>query len=346
VTELEQAIRLRPHHYYQWLDLGVTLDRLNDLNGAFSAVTESVHLAPSFAQPRWQLGNFLYRQERYEEAFRELRYAAKSNPTFGEPLRDLAWVASAGNAEKLEEFVAPETQIDHILLARYSAKSGDGSEAVRQVREAGPANDGPSEVLAGEVVAQLVLNKQFIQAYDAWRLSRQRSVGSFDNAIGRILNGNFADPLPQDDPGFGWQLSLTPGVKAFIDPAGPPTGGRSIRFEFRGEDPPSARLLSQLVLLKTSTRYTVTLFARTEGLVTGGPPVILVSAIGKTETKTVGQSRPFPTGDSTWTALKVDFATENDTQAAIISLTRLSCDQSPCPIFGRLWLGDFAMSAN
>src|SRR2546430_12449574 len=61
-SELQEATRLRPHYYYEWLDLGVTLDRLGNETAAESAIRESIHLAPYFAQPRWQLGNLLYRQ--------------------------------------------------------------------------------------------------------------------------------------------------------------------------------------------------------------------------------------------------------------------------------------------
>src|SRR5437588_11973727 len=47
VAELRQATLLRPHYYYEWLDLGVTLDRLGDQTGADAAIRESVRLAPS-----------------------------------------------------------------------------------------------------------------------------------------------------------------------------------------------------------------------------------------------------------------------------------------------------------
>src|SRR5436190_20861625 len=60
VAELRQTTRLRPHHYYEWLDLGVTLDRLGDQTAAVAALRESVRLAPFFSQPRWQLGNLLF----------------------------------------------------------------------------------------------------------------------------------------------------------------------------------------------------------------------------------------------------------------------------------------------
>src|SRR6266480_328790 len=96
VVELRQAIRLRPYHYYEWLDLGLTLDRLNDQEGALAALKESIRLAPSFAQPHWQLGSFYYRQGRYQEAFADLRLGAKSNPNLSEALLALAWVAADG----------------------------------------------------------------------------------------------------------------------------------------------------------------------------------------------------------------------------------------------------------
>ena len=57
VAELNQATRLRPHHYYQWMDLGVTLDRVGDQAGAVAALRESVRLAPFYAQPHWQLNS-------------------------------------------------------------------------------------------------------------------------------------------------------------------------------------------------------------------------------------------------------------------------------------------------
>src|SRR6266478_4552630 len=113
VGELRQATTLRPHHYYEWLDLGVTLDRLEDQTAAIAALQESVRLAPFFAQPRWQLGNLFFRQGRYEEAFAELRLGAKSNPNLFTGMLDLAWVAADGDVRTIEALVPPETRLGH-----------------------------------------------------------------------------------------------------------------------------------------------------------------------------------------------------------------------------------------
>src|SRR5207244_3907645 len=129
VVELQQATTLRPHDYYEWLDLGVTLERLGDQTAAVAALKESIRLAPSFAQPRWQLGNLLYRQGRYPEAFAELRLGARSNPGLAEGMMELAFASSDGNIETLEGFVQPANARTHLLLARFLVKQGNGADA-------------------------------------------------------------------------------------------------------------------------------------------------------------------------------------------------------------------------
>src|SRR6266446_5512787 len=79
--ELERAAELRPRDYYLWLELGMTRDQLGDREGAERALRESVRLAPYYARPGWQFGNLLFRLGRANEAFAELRRAAKSDPT-------------------------------------------------------------------------------------------------------------------------------------------------------------------------------------------------------------------------------------------------------------------------
>src|ERR1044071_4091178 len=45
IAELRTTTQLRPSHYYEWLDLGVTLDRVGDQSSAITALKESVRLA-------------------------------------------------------------------------------------------------------------------------------------------------------------------------------------------------------------------------------------------------------------------------------------------------------------
>jgi hypothetical protein len=344
VVELKQATRLRPHHYYEWLDLGVTLDRLGDETAAVAALQESVRLAPFFAQPRWQLGNLLFRQGQYQEAFTELRLGAKSNPNLFEALVELAWTAADGNVGTLEALVQPQSGRSHFELARFLAKEGRGADAARQVKEAGEPQDERDRAILHQIISELLAAQQYSDAYRAWAATHRLTVDNRTNASGQVLNGDFVEPIMQDDPGFGWQLQAVPNVSAAIDPSGPSPGTRSIRLEFSGDSAPGGQPIHQLVLLQPNSRYSLGFVARTKDLVSGGPPIILALNADNKTTRILGQSELILPGTSGWSPYKFDFATDDNTSAVIIALQRLACIQSPCPIFGKLWLSELSIS--
>ena len=347
VAEFQGATQLRPHHYYEWLDLGVTLDRLGDQTAALAALRESVRLAPSFAQPRWQLGNLFFRQGRYDEAFAELRLGAKSNPNLFEGLVELGWVAADGDVVTMERWVPAEITRQHLQLASFLAKQGRGADAARQAREAGEPQDEEERAILRQVISALLAAEQFSEAYSAWTASHHPTViNSATNAKAstQFLNGNFLEPIIQDDPGFGWQLLAVPNFSASIDPLGPSPGTRSLRLDFSGDSNPGSRLIYQLTLLQPNSRYSLSFMARTENLISGGPPVILVLPATGKNPKILAQSVPVSPPSGGWSAFKVDFSTDETTSAVVVALQRLACLQSPCPVFGKLWLGEFALA--
>jgi tetratricopeptide (TPR) repeat protein len=343
VAELEQATRLRSHHYYEWLDLGVTLDRLGDQTGADAALKESVRLAPAFSQPRWQLGSLFYRQARYEEGFAELRLAAKSNPSLGQGLLDLAWAAADGDVGKIEAWVQPQSRRQHLELASFLARHGKGTDAARKVKDAGEPGDEGERALMHQTISDLLAAQQFSEAYVAWAATHSSGDGNSTKGPAQLLNENFMEPIMQNDPGFGWQLLDAAKAGVSIDLSGPGPGARSVRVEFGGDSAPE---IHQLVLLQPNTRYSLSFMARAEGLVTGGPPVIVALAADSKPVKILSQSKPLSPGTREWNGYQVEFSTDEKTSAVIIALQRLSCSQSPCPIFGKLWLSKFALARN
>ncbi len=343
VAELQQATRLRPHHYYEWLDLGVTLDRLGDQTGSVAALRESIRLAPFSAQPRWQLGNLFFRQGRYEEAFAELRLGAKSNPTLFGGMVELAWIAANGDVETMERLVHLESTRAHLQLASFLAKQRQGADAARQIKEAGKPQDSQDRAIIHQTIAVLLAAEQFSDAYSAWAVTHNLTNDSSPNGVGHFLNGNFLEPIMQNDPGFGWQLAVVPNLTASIDPTEPYPGSRSLRLDFGGDSPPGNRLIHQLVLLQPNSRYSLSFMSMAENLVSGGPPVIVAMTATSENAKVLSQSEPLSPGTSGWYTYKLKFSTDANTSAVIIALQRLACHQSPCPVFGKLWLGGFSL---
>ena len=338
-VELRQAAQLRPHHYYQWLDLGLTLDQLGDQQGALEAFNESIRLAPSFTQPRWQLGSLLYRQGKYEQAFSELRAGAKSNRPFFLTLMDLAWAATGGDVVEMERLVDPQDSTSHLSLANYLAKHEKGASAVRQIRLAGAPGQEADQSLLKETIKSLLQNKLFVDARDAW-LTTHAASGS--KGIGEIWNADFVEPIAQNDPGFGWQVSAAPTVTVSVDQSGPVAGVQAICLNFAGEVDPGVQVLYQFVLVRPKTRYSLSFVTRTQELVSGGPPVLRV--YDANSGRSLVESR-ISTGTNDWSKSQVDFSSDEGTSAISVSIQRLNCAQTPCSIFGKLWLSRFFLAA-
>src|SRR5882724_5062272 len=342
VVELKQAIELRPHYYYQWLDLGVTLDRLGDQAAAEGALRESVRLAPFYAQPRWQLGNFLFRQGLYQEAFEDLQLGVRGNPSLSEGMFELAWVAADGDVKRFEALTQSATSRKRFELAAFFARQGQGPEAAQEIRAAGTPEDERDLSLLHETITQLLSARKFDDAYAVWVTGHATEVGDRGTKPGHIVDGNFMNPIPQNDPGFGWQLGVVPDVRMSIDPTGPQLGARSLRIEYQGDSPPGSWSIRQVVLLEKHSRYSLNFVARADQLVTGGAPIIVVlDAVGG---RLLGQSNPISVGSTGWIPYKVDFDVDEVTSAATIGLQRQACSQSPCPVFGRLWLSGFSLA--
>ncbi len=342
VSEIQQAARLRPRHYYEWLDLGVTLDRLGDQAAGEAALRESIRLAPSFAQPRWQLGNVLFREGRFDEAFAELRLAARSNVKLFEGTLDLAWAASNGDVAATEAFVKAEGARNHFEFARFFAVQGMWADAARHATYAGEPQDEEERAFLRQTITRLLAAKKFSEAYIAWAPTHPTSPGG--DPTDRLLNGDFTGPIMQNDPGFGWQLTSVPNVSVSIDPAGPTPNAQSIRFQFSGDNPTGSLLLSQLIQVRPNTRYSLEFMARAEKLVSGGPPVIAVIDGNSEERKLLQQSQLLDSKTNDWASFKLEFSTDSNTSTVIIGLQRVACNQVPCPIFGALSLSRFSLA--
>jgi hypothetical protein len=100
-------------------------------------------------------------------------------------------------------------------------------------------------------------------------------------------------------------------------------------------------VISQLLLVEPATHYRLRFAARTEEIVSGGPPQLII--IDANDNKVIAQSPEFPKQTAGWQYFTVDFNSTDTTRAIQITLQRQQCSTSPCPIFGRVWLDAFSL---
>ena len=328
---LEQAVSLRYRDDYLWIELGNTREELGDTQGALTAMDQAVRWAPHYAHTHWQRGNLLLRMGRADEAFTELRTAAAANPRYAPNLVDLAWGISHNNVTTTETLLEIKNDNQRLALIRYLARNGKGDEVRDQVR----LLTTQLSIHDRNELARLLFDSKAFEAsyYLSHYLEYFRPPW--------ITNGEFEEPLVLNDSGFDWIIAPQQKTRFAIDVSEKSRGEKSLRINLDGSWTPGTALLSQTFIVEPAHTYRLTFAVKTKDLVTGGPPLIVIT--DATNNQLLGKSEKFPTATTSWTKLDVNFTTLPTSQAAVIRLQRNNCDSSPCPIFGNLWLDEFSV---
>lgn len=351
VRSYRNSVRLRPLDYALWMSLGQALEDAGEADEALLALTEATRLAPFYARPRWQLGNFLLRQRgRDREAFDQLRRAAQADSAAHFPnLIDLAWRFYGGEVSRIEAAVQPETNVERLRLARFYVQHAKVNDAMRLYGQLGGA------VAAEEqkaLLADLLAAGEFTIAYQLWSLARTKDGGAQESAPGQIYDGGFEREIRLNEPGFGWQIGSPvnePTVSVALDSGETMEGRRSLRIDFNGASAPSTSLISQLVLIEAAAGrpYLLSFAARTKDLVTGGLPIVTVSdASAPGQPVLLAQSKNLPGEESQgWQTFSIEFTPDaRITRAVRVALQRQNCSAGgPCPAFGHVWFDAFTL---
>lgn len=333
ILELERASALRPSDYSLWFSLGMLRDQTGDSAGALAAFDEAIKRAPFYAQPRWQRGNVFLRKGQYDAAFKDLNQAAQSDPELIPNLIDLAWAVSKGDSKLTEQLAQINSDKMRIAFARVLARRGKATETVAQFRAVTVV---PSEIQR-ELVAELLAKDAFKEAFEIW------SGGQAMQPAPAIFDGGFEAPLTLDQVGFGWRVSRTlPAVTLAVDSSKAHSGSKSLKLEFTGDSTTEPPYVSQLILLEPSRRYRINFAVRSEDVVAGGLPVIVVTdAAG--DKKELGRSAALFRSTRDWQVSGFEFNVPATTRAVFVGVQRENCATSPCPAFGSIWLDNFSI---
>jgi Flp pilus assembly protein TadD len=336
LEELERAAALGPEDYSLWMQIGFAREAAGraDTLGAFE---RAVYLAPFYAQPRRQLGTALFRAGQRERAFLELARAAESDPALLPQTLDLLWTAFDGDVDAMERALPPQSAATRLAFIHFFIEHDKANEAISLLRQAGNEADAERRTLT----ASLIAVKKFKEAYDVWSSGGRRDARS-GGRLAVIIDGSFEESVGPSDAGFGWQVTRDTGnVSVAFDTKEPHDGTRSLLLDFRGDSAARSPLVTQLILVEPNTRYRLGFAARTQGLMTTGPPTVELADAGD------GQALTPPTlltrGNVGWQDYAVEFVTSQATSAVSLTVRRQECPLQPCLILGRVWLDDFSL---
>jgi hypothetical protein len=269
--------------------------------------------------------------------------AGASNPILLPGIVELAWQLSAGDVQFVQQAMQPQSPGAYKALAENFKKHDQIEAAIAILGAADPE----SRMVREQYLNELISSKRFKEAYDLWSHEDSRHSANSPNShagLGVIIDPSFEQESNLDEPGFGWRTeNKASSLSLSLDPSNPKEGNSSLRVEFKGDSDPGQRIVSQLVLLEPRTHYQIEFAARTDNLVTGGLPVVTVT--DASDNVVLGQPVLLPQKADNWQHYEIDFNSKETTAAIQISLHRERCSNSPCPVFGRMWLDDFSLKA-
>jgi len=324
------------------MDFGNALEQAGDFDKAEKALREAVKLAPSYAYPRWLLGNLLLRTDRYPEGFAELQRASEANGEFQSQLFNLAGQLYKNDFDSLKTSVGDLPEM-RAAFSKYLIERGRFDEGLRRWNSLTELDKRESRAAADTIIGSLVATQRYHQAMEIW--NEVAPGPAYHAELGHILDEGFEDNLAHG-PGavFGWQVQSNPQVQIGIDAGQGHTGSRSLRVYFQVRAHLDMINVSQLVPVKPNTEYEFECYLKTERLESAETPVVGI-ANAADESWLAGSSTA-PTGNNDWQRVSLTFKTGAKTEAVKVKMLRNSCPDSPvCPIFGTIWYDDFDLKS-
>jgi len=333
----ENVVRLSPNDYRWWIELGRIDEQAERNPQAEAAFRQAITLAPTYAYPRWQFGNFLLRQGRSDEAFGELRKTTENNLTYREQVFSLAWDYFDHDPARVEALAADTPDV-RASLALFYAAHGQAADSLRLWNTLSDDQKAENPQTA-KTIAQALTEKKFFR--QGLEFSRQVGIDP-DAQAETITNGGFERPLgsPEDNY-YGWNVERGDNK---LDIAGDSSvkhsGNRSLKMNFRIYVKPDLSNPWQVVAAQPGREYAFHFWARTENLRSAGMPVVEV--LDPADNRLIAASSAMPTGTNDWQEFTIDFRAPDSSDGFVIRVARSYCEG--CPLVGLLWLDDLSLT--
>lgn len=334
LAEYEQAAALAPNDFQIWTELGRARATAGDMEGGVAALRRAVALAPSYAEPRWHLGNVLLRVRRNEEAFEELRRAGDADPDKYRPqVFNLAWQIYGPDMSRVLDAVG-KSPAARAHLALVLVGRGRFEDALNVWASLGP------EVRRS---AADVGDKLALTLYGAGQYRRAVQVlseaGAQELSAEKVSNGGFESDVGRAGQLFRWQVTPLSGARIAVDARVAHSGTRSLLVLLESANHVDFKNVWQAVAVEPGARYRLTYFVRTDSLNTAATLQTLVLNAAN-EPEVLAASQPVPSGTNDWQQVSLDF-TAPKAEAVVVRLVRAGCPGGACPAYGKIWYDDF-----
>jgi len=323
------------------MDLASAYEAGGDTARAQDAYARAQAVYPLSAEVAFNYGNFLLRESRYADAYKELRQAVRTDPTLLPLAISRTWRSSEDIDQLLDE-VLPADADAYLQALDFFGSTHNAQPGLavwqRLVALGKPFLLTRTFAFLDELIREDRADdagRVWLEALAAAGLPHEKP------ANGSVVwNGDFAGDLANGGLGWRWNPYLA-GVTFGIDPHAAPDGGRALRLDFSGGSNIPLDSPFQYAAVEPNQSYRFHAYMRTDEITTESGPRFSITdpnhagAVNVATDNFIG-SRP-------WTTVEADVTTGPATHFLLVRLARTPSRLFDNKLGGTAWIADVSL---
>ncbi len=340
IADYQKAVRDEPRSAHYWMDLAGAYEAAGDDARAQDAFAHAKAVYPASGEVAFHYGNFLLRQEKYTEAFEELRQAVRADPTLLPLAISRTW-RSTKDVSLLLNQVLPANAAAYLQAIDFFSSSGQAEPALVIWQRLVVLGQPFDLAQSFPFIDELIREDRAADARHVWRealaAARLPHDAPLNNSL--IWNGDFSRNFLNG--GLDWRWSDVLGANFSFDSAPRGNGSRAVRLDFTGGSNVALAAPAEYVPVEPGRGYHFHSLMRTDGITTeSGMQFLIVDPNhgGAVTVMTEGLN-----GSHDWTSVETEVTTPLQTHFLLVRLIRDPSRLFDNKLAGTVWIADVAL---
>ncbi len=294
---------------------------------------KAISVDPTTPDVAWNAANFFLAQGKVAEALHQFAVVMRSDPSMVRPSLDLCW-RTLHDVNAIEAILPPDPdaylQFIRLLIANNQW------EGAHQVWSALLRLNEEIDYRQGLVYVDSLLQQRDIAgAEKAWDqlAAHSATLSHYGRMDKLVVDGGFEQAIL--NAGFDWRYSAQPGSTVSVDNTEFHSGRQSLLISYNGAGGNAG--ISQYVVVKPNTEYTISAWTRSQELDSANGPAI--SARDAYDGKSYAMTQE-TLGTAAWHRVESSFQTGPETTLVMLCVAR---DPADTHIKGSFWVDDVSL---
>lgn len=342
IVNYQKAVQRNPLSAHYWMDLASAYEATGDDDGAQQAFERAKAVYPTSAEVAFHYGNFLLREQKYPEAYGELRQAVQTDRTLLPLVISRTWRAS-GDVNQLLD-VLPSDVDAYLQALDFLGTTHEAEPALAVWRGILKLGRFVPFERTFPLVEELIREDRADDAHRVWSEALAAAgLLHVEPARGSLIwNGDFLQEF--SNGGLDWRWDATPGASIGFDFQTGPNNSRAVRLDFSGGKNVSLSAPFEFVPVEANRAYHFHASMRAEQITTESGPRFSITDPNHPNALNI-LTENF-TGSRPWTALEADLTTGPETHFLLVRLVRDPSRLFDNKLGGTVWIADVSLIAS